>query len=78
MPKRTKDYRAGLRRVLQDPEAAAHYLNASLEDSDEMFLLALRDVAAARQLSKVASAAGRPRETVLCSGRGCSPSGTVR
>ena len=64
MPKRTSDYRTGLLKELQDPEAALHYLNASLEDSEEMFLVALRDVAEARQMAKVAGAAGLARETL--------------
>ena len=49
MPKptvRTEEYRASLLDSLKDPDEAAHYLNACLEDDDEhVFLLALRDVA---------------------------------
>lgn len=33
-----------LRRELQDPERAAAYLTAALEDGEEIFLLAVRDV----------------------------------
>ncbi len=58
MPKRTTDFREGLLADLADPQEAAHYLNAALEDSDEMFLIALRDVAEAKQMAKVAEAAG--------------------
>lgn len=51
---------------LKDPEYAAAYLNAALEDegedSDEAFLLALRDVAAAIGVSRVAMHAGVNRE----------------
>ena len=49
MPKptvKTKPYRESLLDSLKDPDEAAQYLNACLEDEDErVFLLALRDVA---------------------------------
>src|SRR5450432_3253319 len=49
MPKitaKTVSYREGLLESLRNPEDAAHYLNACLEDEDpRVFLLALRDVA---------------------------------
>lgn len=64
MPKRTRDYRTGLLEDLRDPREAAEYLNAALEDSDEMFLTALRDVAEARQMTKVAQGAGVSRESL--------------
>lgn len=64
MPKRTRDYRVGLLQELKDPEAASHYLNAALEDSEEMFLVALRDVAEAHQIALVAEGAGLSRESV--------------
>ena len=64
MPKRTTDFRGELLQDLADPAEAACYLNAALEDSEEMFLVALRDVAEARQLSKVAESAGVARESV--------------
>ena len=52
MPKvisKTEPYREGLLESLRNPEKAAHYLNACLEDEDaRVFLLALRDVADAR------------------------------
>ena len=72
MPKRTRDYREGLLKSLLDPNAAAHYVNAALEDSDDMFLIALRDVAGARQMAKVASEAGISRESIyrMLSGTG--------
>jgi probable addiction module antidote protein len=72
MPKRTTDYRNSLLEDLNDPEEAAHYLNASLRDSDEMFLVALRDVAEARQMSRVAEEAGIRRESIY---RMLAPSG---
>jgi probable addiction module antidote protein len=52
MPKQTvkiESYREALLESLKNPEEAAHYLNACLEDEDvRVFLLALRDVADAR------------------------------
>ena len=43
---KTESYREGLLESLRNPEDAAHYLNACLEDEDaRVFLLALRDVA---------------------------------
>lgn len=48
-PVSTESFRKGLLASLKDPEEAAHYLNACLEDDDaRVFLLALRDVADAR------------------------------
>ena len=64
MPKRTRPYRDSLLEDLQDPAEAAEYLNAALNDSDKMFLVALRDVAEARQMAKVAEAAGIARESI--------------
>lgn len=57
---RTKNYKEHLLKVLQDPEEAAAYLDACLEDEDlNVFLLALKDVAEARggmsKLSKESS-----------------------
>ena len=49
MPRRmvkTESYREALLESLRNPDEAAHYLNACLEDEDSsVFLLALRDVA---------------------------------
>lgn len=64
MPKRTRAYRDSLLEDLQDSEEAAAYLNAAIEDSEEMFLIALRDVAEARQMSRVAEEAGIARESI--------------
>lgn len=75
MPKRTSDYRTGFLEELRDPQMAAHYLNAALEDSDEMFLKALRNVAEARQMAKVAKGAGVSRESIY---RILSPRGNPR
>jgi probable addiction module antidote protein len=49
---------------LTNPIEAASYLNAAMEDSLEMFLDALKDVAQAHQMSKVAKQAGVARESL--------------
>ena len=75
MPKRAREYRQGLLEDLADPNEAAEYLNAALEDSDEMFLVALRHVAEAHQMAKVAHGAGVSRESLY---RMLSQSGNPR
>jgi probable addiction module antidote protein len=61
----TKSYRDSLLESLQDPEEAAAYLDAALEDEDSrVFLLALRDVAEARGISQVATEAHLNRESL--------------
>ena len=46
---RSRPYKEGLLERLKDPQEAAAYLDATLEEGDtEVFLLALRDVAEAR------------------------------
>ena len=76
MPKRTRNYRTGLLEDLRtNPTSAASYLNAALQESDEMFLAALRDVAEAHQMSKVAEGAGVSRESLY---RMLSDSGNPR
>jgi probable addiction module antidote protein len=64
MPKRTSDYQAWLLIQLKDPQVAADYLNAALDDSPEIFLLALRNVAEAHRIAKVAEEAGVSRESL--------------
>jgi probable addiction module antidote protein len=64
MPKRTRDYHAFLVKRLADPKAAEGYLNAAINDSSEMFLKALRNVAEARRMSRVAKEAGVSRESL--------------
>ena len=64
MPKRTTSYSEWQNDRLTRPNAAAGYLNAALGDSREMFLLALRKVAQAHQMAKVAKAANLQRETL--------------
>jgi probable addiction module antidote protein len=53
-----------VRRIRKDPEFAAEYLKAALEDSDEprVLLVALRHLAQAYGIAKVAKAAGIERE----------------
>jgi probable addiction module antidote protein len=43
---------------------AAHYLNAAMDDSQESYLKALRNVAQARQMAKVARDTGVQRESL--------------
>lgn len=62
MPKRTSDFRQDLLADLTDPEEAAHYINAALAESEQMGLVALRDVAEAKGMAKVAKEAGVARE----------------
>jgi probable addiction module antidote protein len=65
MPKRTRDHRETLIEDLRDdPEFAAQYVTAALEESTAVFLRALRDVAEAHRIAKVAEAAGLSRETL--------------
>jgi len=63
VPKRTQSYNAWQLDRLSRPSAAAAFLNAALADSKEMFLVALRKVAQARQMAKVAKEANIQRET---------------
>lgn len=59
-----------------DPKLAAEYLNAAAEDKDRrIYLAALRTVAEARGMAKVAKAAGVPRESLY---RALSSSGNPR
>lgn len=63
--KASVDYREGLHERLQDAEYAADYLSAALDDGDEkVFLLALRDVAEAHGISRVAEESGLNRENM--------------
>jgi probable addiction module antidote protein len=65
MPKLTKSYHESLLQALQDPQAAAEYLTAALEDGDSaVFLLALRNVADAQGMCTVASKAQLNRENL--------------
>lgn len=55
-----------VRRLRQDPEFAGEYLKAALEDTDEpgVLLIALRHLAQAEGIAKVAKAAGLERESL--------------
>lgn len=68
VPKRTIDYDEWLLTQLKDPDAAAAYLNEHLiadgVDADELFLIALRNVAQAHGVSRVAAAAELGRESL--------------
>ncbi|MBT3293663.1 MAG: putative addiction module antidote protein [Verrucomicrobia bacterium] len=60
MTKPSITYDIGLHEDLRDPVEAAEYLNAALEDgTQDVFLMALRDVAKAHGLTRLA------RETAL-------------
>ncbi len=64
---RSRPYKEGLLERLKDPQEAAAYLDAALEDGDtEVFLLALRDVAEARLggIATLAQQTGLNRETL--------------
>jgi probable addiction module antidote protein len=65
MSKNSISYRNGLLKDLKDPGEAAAYLNAALEDgSQDMFMLALRDVADAVGISDLAKKLGLNRENM--------------
>ena len=65
MSRLTKNYRESLPQALQDPQEAAEYLTAALEEGDSaVFLLALRDVADARGLSALAAKVQLNRENL--------------
>ena len=54
-------YRDELLKSIKNPEAAAEYLSACLQDEDpRVFLMALRDVADARGGMRMFSGAGNP------------------
>jgi probable addiction module antidote protein len=57
---------AMIRRIRKDPDFAAEYLKAALEDADEprVLLIALRHVAQARGIARIAKAAGIERESL--------------
>jgi len=58
MSKASRPYKDGLLKSLKDPNEAAAYLSAALEDgSPDVFLLALRHVAEAHGMTHVAEGA---------------------
>jgi probable addiction module antidote protein len=73
----TVSHRARLVAELRaDPALAASYLNAAAEDEDpRVYLAALRTLAEAEGMAKVAKAAGVPRESLY---RALSPGGNPR
>src|SRR5437016_6789781 len=64
MPKRTTDYHSWRLEKLADPRIAASYLNAAMDDSPEMFLRAVMNVAQAQQVTRTAKKAGIKRESI--------------
>ena len=74
----TSHEEAIVRELRENPEFAAEYLRAALEDDDEptVLLIALRRIAQARGgIAKVATAAGIERESLY---RALSPRGNPR
>jgi probable addiction module antidote protein len=61
-----KNYRQDRMERLKDPDEAVEYLKACLEETDmpELFLVALRDVAEARGISRLARDAHLNRENL--------------
>jgi probable addiction module antidote protein len=64
MANKTSSYREHLLEALVDPVEASAYLDAAMEDSQEAFLKALKNVAQAHSMAKVARGAGVQRETL--------------
>lgn len=65
MPKRFREHRVAIAEELgRDPDFAAIYLNAAIEDSGPLFLRALRDVAESYRIAAVAEHAGLSRESL--------------
>ncbi|MCK5200300.1 MAG: putative addiction module antidote protein [Spirochaetales bacterium] len=65
MGKVTEKYDKSLKESLIDPVEAAEYINAALEDgSQEVFMMALKDVADARGISQLARQSNLNRENL--------------
>lgn len=65
MKSTSTSYEAGLKEDLANPQEAAAYLNAALEDgSQDGFLMALRDVADAKGITEVTEESTVNRENV--------------
>lgn len=64
MPKRTRAYHEFLIEQLTDPVFASEYLNEARNESQKIFLKALRNVAEAHRMAIVAADAGVNRETL--------------
>ena len=73
MSKVSTGYKEGLIKDLADPREAAAYLNAALEEgSQEVFLMALRDIAEAKGMARLSRKAHLNRESMyrMLSGKG--------
>ena len=65
MSKTSTSYQEGLIKDLTKPDEAAAYLNAALEDeSKEVFLMALRDIAEAKGMTRLSRKARLNRESM--------------
>ena len=65
MSKTSTSYQEGLITDLANPDEAAAYLNAALEDGDkEVFLMALRDIAEAKGMARLSKKAKLNRESM--------------
>jgi probable addiction module antidote protein len=64
MPKRTRDYHEFLLEQLADPVFAADYLNEARQESQKIFLKALRNVAESRRMAVLAAQTGLNRESL--------------
>ena len=65
MTKASRPYKQELLKALQDPEEAVEYLNAALEEnSNEVFLMALRNVAEAHSITRLAKESDLNRESM--------------
>ncbi len=65
-PNKKNDYQSYLIESLKNPEEASAYLQAALEESDmpTVFLRALRNVAEAKGIRKIAASTGLNRENL--------------
>ena len=65
MNKASTSYQEGLLKDLATPEEAAAYLNAALEDgAQDVFLMALRDIAEAKGMARLSRKAKLNRESM--------------
>lgn len=71
----SRPHEAWLHEQLTDPVFAAEYVTAAAEDAPAVYLAALRQVAEAHGMAKIAEAAGIPRESLY---RALSPRGNPR
>src|SRR3990167_6499425 len=63
--KKSKSYQEELIKGLRDPEEAVAYLNSALDENElDLFLMALRNVAGAKGMSKVARETHLNRENL--------------